>query len=220
MLFRSVELHMHTQMSTMDATASASDLIKQAAQWGHPAVAITDHGVVQAFPEAFGAAKKNNIKLIPGCEGYLIDDSAIVVENSDNRALEGISYVVLDVETTGLNKFTDMITEIGAVRIENGREAVSYTHLEPVFVAALEQKQHRVALAHPHLDQHIGGLVGIAGHIGKGKDMLLAQIVDPDHGALIRSQARVFVDYVIGVIEVVGNGDLVVLVKILQGIIV
>ena len=124
-----VELHMHTQMSTMDATASASDLIKQAAQWGHPAVAITDHGVVQAFPEAFGAAKKNNIKLIPGCEGYLIDDSAIVVENSDNRALEGISYVVLDVETTGLNKFTDMITEIGAVRIENGREVAEFSQL-------------------------------------------------------------------------------------------
>ena len=117
-----VELHMHTQMSAMDGVSSASDLIAQAAKWGHPAVAITDHGVLQAFPEAFGAAKKNDIKLIPGCEAYLIDDAAQIVDMPDNRPLDGATYVVLDVETTGLNTATDMIIEIGAVRIENGQE--------------------------------------------------------------------------------------------------
>ena len=124
-----VELHMHTQMSTMDGLSSASDLIKQAAKWGHPAVAITDHGVLQAFPEAFGAAKKNDIKLIPGCEGYLIDDAAQVVDLPDERALTDTPYVVLDVETTGLNVATDMIIEIGAVRFENGAEVGSYSQL-------------------------------------------------------------------------------------------
>ena len=124
-----VELHLHTNYSTMDACASASDLIKQAAAWGHKAIAVTDHGVVQAFPEAFGAAKKNNIKLIPGCEGYLIDDDAGIVENAGDLPLEGATYVVLDVETTGLNTRTDEIIEIGAVRIENGVEVGEFSEL-------------------------------------------------------------------------------------------
>jgi len=124
-----VELHMHTTYSTMDACASASDLIKQAAKWGHKAVAITDHGVVQAFPEAFGAAKKNGIKLIPGCEGYLIDDDADIVEAAENQSFDNAVYVVLDVETTGLNKLADQIIEIGAVRIENGVEVAEFSEL-------------------------------------------------------------------------------------------
>jgi len=124
-----VELHLHTNYSTMDACASATDLIKQAAAWGHKAIAITDHGVVQAFPEAFGAAKKNKIKLIPGCEGYLIDDDASIVENAGDIPFQGICYVVLDVETTGLNTRADEIIEIGAVRIENGVEVAEFSEL-------------------------------------------------------------------------------------------
>ncbi|MBR0463638.1 MAG: PolC-type DNA polymerase III [Clostridia bacterium] len=124
-----VELHMHTQMSAMDGLASAGDLIARAAKWGHPAVAITDHGVLQAFPEAFGAAKKNGIKLLPGCEGYLIEDAATIVERADDRPLEGGVYVVLDVETTGLSTGTDKIIEIGAVRLENGVETASFSQL-------------------------------------------------------------------------------------------
>ena len=78
-----IELHLHTQMSNMDAVASATALIERAAKWGHEAIAITDHGVAQAFPEAFGAAKKNNIKLLPGVEGYLTDDDQVVTGDCD-----------------------------------------------------------------------------------------------------------------------------------------
>ncbi len=124
-----VELHLHTNYSTMDACASASDLIKQAAAWGHKAIAVTDHGVVQAFPEAFGAAKKHGVKLIPGCEGYLIDDDAGIVENAGDIPLDGAVYVVLDVETTGLNTRADEIIEIGAVRVENGVEVAEFSEL-------------------------------------------------------------------------------------------
>ena len=129
-----IELHMHTNMSEMDGVSSASDLIKRAAQWGHPAVAITDHGVVQAFPEAFGAAKKNKIKLIPGVEAYLTDVTT-VVENADERGLHD-DIVVVDFETTGLNPRKNRIMEIGAVRIRNGQIVEEYSRfvnpMEPI----------------------------------------------------------------------------------------
>ncbi|MCE5343793.1 MAG: PolC-type DNA polymerase III [Eubacteriales bacterium] len=115
---RRVELHMHSTMSAMDATTDAAELVAQAAKWGHTAVAITDHGVTQAFPAAFGAAKKNKIKFIPGVEGYLCDLIPLV-ENADDRPLTQAT-VVLDFETTGLSPTVDRIIEIGAVRLENG----------------------------------------------------------------------------------------------------
>ena len=113
-----VELHMHTNMSTMDALTPAGDLIKRAIKWGHPAVAITDHGVVQSFPAAFNAVKGKDIKLIPGCEGYLIDEAEIVQDPDDRDFDEPI--IVLDFESTGLNTNTARVIEIGAVKLVGG----------------------------------------------------------------------------------------------------
>ncbi|MBR2288466.1 MAG: PolC-type DNA polymerase III, partial [Clostridia bacterium] len=109
-----IELHLHTNMSTLDALTPAEDLVARAIKWGHPAIAITDHGVLQSFPAAFKAAK-NDIKLIPGCEGYLIDDPTIVRNPVHRHVSEPI--VVLDFETTGLNTGTCRAIEIGAVRL-------------------------------------------------------------------------------------------------------
>ena len=114
-----VELHLHTQMSTMDAVTSVKELVKRAAKWGHKAIAITDHGVVQAYPDAYDAAKKNKIKVIYGMEGYLLDDSIPIVLSPNGHPLDG-EFVVFDIETTGLNTENDRITEIGAVKIKNG----------------------------------------------------------------------------------------------------
>ena len=122
-----IELHMHTNMSNMDAMTPAGDLIKRAIKWGHPAVAITDHGVVQAFPAAFNAVKKQPIKLIPGCEGYLIDENLVVQGAVPRDVNEPI--VVLDFESTGLNTQTDRVIEIGAVRLVNGTVADSMSVL-------------------------------------------------------------------------------------------
>ena len=121
-----VELHMHTNMSTMDALTPVGDLIARAVQWGHPAVAVTDHGVLQSFPAAFRAAK-GKIKLIPGCEGYLIDERDIV-ERADERPYDG-PIVVLDFESTGLNTSSARIIEIGAVKLEKGTIVDSFQEL-------------------------------------------------------------------------------------------
>ncbi|MCT4618655.1 MAG: PolC-type DNA polymerase III [Marinisporobacter sp.] len=113
-----VELHVHTQMSAMDGVSSTKSLVKRAKDWGHSAIAITDHGVVQAFPEAMDAAKKHDIKVIYGVEGYLVNDGEPIVINSNDKEINQC-YVVFDIETTGLSSKNDKITEIGAVKISN-----------------------------------------------------------------------------------------------------
>ncbi len=140
-----VELHCHTKMSDMDGVTDASVLVKRAYQWGHPAIAITDHGVVQSFPEANHAyddivsgyrkeyqtahpeVTKEQLKqiyppfkVIYGVEGYLVDDLKGMVENDQGQTLDD-AYVVFDIETTGFSPITNRIIEIGAVRVEKGK---------------------------------------------------------------------------------------------------
>lgn len=119
-----VELHMHTNMSQMDAVTSAGDLVNRAYQWGHKAVAITDHGVAQAFPDAMKAADKINkdeekIKIIYGVEAYFMDDLVESVKGDADTGFDG-TFICFDIETTGLSAVRDKITEIGAVKVENG----------------------------------------------------------------------------------------------------
>ena len=119
-----VELHMHTNMSQMDAVTSAGDLVNRAYQWGHKAVAITDHGVAQAFPDAMKAADKINkdeekIKVIYGVEAYFMDDLVESVKGDADTDFDG-TFICFDIETTGLSAARDKITEIGAVKVENG----------------------------------------------------------------------------------------------------
>lgn len=115
-----VELHMHTTMSAMDGVTPAKKLIERAAKWGHTAVAITDHGVVQAFPEAQMAEKDSGLKVIYGVEGYLVNNGIPVVLNENGKSTLDDTYVVFDLETTGFSSKNDKIIEIGAVKIKEG----------------------------------------------------------------------------------------------------
>ena len=114
-----VELHLHTTMSAMDAVCSANNIVAKAAKFGHKAIAITDHGVVQAFPDAQSAGKKNGVKILYGVEGYLVDNGTPVVSNGDEGDLDG-EFVVFDIETTGFSNKNDKIIEIGAVKLKDG----------------------------------------------------------------------------------------------------
>ena len=115
-----VELHLHTQMSQMDAVTSATDLIKCAIRWGHKAIAITDHGVAQSFPEAKKAAKDADIKIIYGVEAYLAPDNVTSAYDVKNQKINETTYCVLDIETTGISRFTEKITEFGIMKVKNG----------------------------------------------------------------------------------------------------
>ncbi len=116
-----VELHMHTQMSQMDAMTSATDLIKRAMKWGMKSIAITDHGVVQAFPEAHKLLGYDNpdMKIIYGVEAYLAPDKNAIVTNPKGQDID-TTYCVLDLETTGFSATTEKITEVGIMKIKNG----------------------------------------------------------------------------------------------------
>ena len=121
-----VELHCHTKMSDSDGVSSAKDILLQAYKWGHKACAITDHGVVQAFPEAkhlfdWGAPLKDtDFKVLYGMEGYIVDDLKGIVTNSKNQPMDN-KFVVFDLETTGISTAKHKIIEIGAVKVEDGK---------------------------------------------------------------------------------------------------
>ena len=139
-----VELHLHTSMSNMDALTNTKDAIKQAAAWGHKAIAITDHGCCQSFTEAlhvveaWGGGPKvagtdEVIKILYGCEGYYVNDvdDRIVVHGTKDMTFDQ-EFIAFDLETTGLSSRTDKIIEIGAVLLRNGKEVDRFqTFVDP-----------------------------------------------------------------------------------------
>lgn len=125
-----VELHCHTKMSDMDGVSDVKEIVARAHDWGHPAIAITDHGVVQAFPEANHYIEKldkeDPFKVIYGVEAYLVDDLTDIAVSANNQTLDD-TYVVFDIETTGFSAMEDRIIEIGAVKITEGQVVDSYS---------------------------------------------------------------------------------------------
>ncbi|HJA27249.1 MAG TPA: PolC-type DNA polymerase III [Candidatus Limosilactobacillus intestinigallinarum] len=115
-----IELHAHTEMSQMDATNSITELAQRAHQWGQPAIAVTDHGNVQAFPEAFKAANKFGIKMLYGMEANVVDDGVPLVYNENHEILLDNTYVIFDVETTGLSAIYDKVIELSATKMKDG----------------------------------------------------------------------------------------------------
>lgn len=147
-----VELHAHTLMSDMDAVVDAKKLVKRAFEWGHKAVAITDHGVVQSFPEANHALSAKdypeemkdavkNFKILYGMEAYIVDDLKKAVENDKGQSLDD-SYVVFDIETTGFGPVKDQIIEIGAVKVVGGKIVDKFsTFINPIIPIPYEITQ-------------------------------------------------------------------------------
>ena len=119
-----VELHCHTKMSDMDGVSEVTNIVKRAHDWGHPAIAITDHGVAQAFPEANHFIERlpadDPFKVIYGVEGYVVDDMVEVAVGGTNETFDD-TFIVFDLETTGLSSLNDKIIEIGAVKVKNGK---------------------------------------------------------------------------------------------------
>ena len=120
-----IELHLHTTMSTMDATNTIGEYVKQAIKWGQPAIAITDHAGLQGFPEAFsssydGKKDESKIKMLYGVEANVVDDGVPLVYNENHLPLKGQPYVIFDIETTGLSAIYDRIIQVSAVKMQDG----------------------------------------------------------------------------------------------------
>lgn len=169
-----VELHLHTQMSSMDAVTPADVLVKRAAAWGHKAVAITDHGVLQAYPDAYNAGKKNKIKILYGVECYLLDDELPVVWSTGEAAANHSLYagfVVFDIETTGLEAEKDKITEIGAVKVENGQIVDTFSTFVnpgiqiPEFIIKLTGITDEMVAEAPGIEQALESFLDFVGEL-------------------------------------------------------
>ncbi|WP_097005996.1 PolC-type DNA polymerase III [Lacrimispora amygdalina] len=157
-LEKRVELHCHTKMSDMDGVSEVKDLVKRAKKWGMPAIAITDHGCVQAFPDANHALDKGDtFKVIYGVEGYLVDDLKQLVENSHNQSFAD-SYVVFDIETTGFSSSRNRIIEIGAVKVTDGKIMDKFSAFVnpdvpiPFEIEQLTGINDSMVLPHPQID--------------------------------------------------------------------
>jgi DNA polymerase-3 subunit alpha (Gram-positive type) len=158
-LQKRVELHCHTKMSDMDGVSEVKDIVKRAKKWGMPAIAITDHGCVQSFPDANHALDKGDtFKIIYGVEGYLVDDLKQLVDNSRGQKLSD-TYVVFDIETTGFSSSKNRIIEIGAVKIQGGTVIDRYSTFVnpqvpiPFEIEKLTGINDNMVLPHPKIDE-------------------------------------------------------------------
>ncbi|SFR91340.1 PolC-type DNA polymerase III [Anaeromicropila populeti] len=153
-----VELHAHTLMSDMDGVVDVKALVKRAKKWGHKAIAITDHGVVQSFPEANHAIEKgDDFKVIYGVEAYLVDDLKEIIENDKGQSLDD-PCVVFDIETTGFGPVNDQIIEIGAVKVKEGKIVDKYSTFInpdipiPYVITQLTGIQDEMVMSYPKID--------------------------------------------------------------------
>ena len=159
-----VELHVHTQMSAMDCVADVGAMVNLAKDWGHKAIAITDHGVVQAFPDAFNAAG-GDIKILYGVEAYYINDGEDIILNPVDEKIENTEWVVFDVETTGFNPMQEEIIEIGAVKIKDGQvvdefsEFINPGRVIPPRITELTGITDQMVADAPSLEEVIPGFV-------------------------------------------------------------
>lgn len=168
-----VELHLHTLMSTQDGVCSITNYCQYAKALGHKAIAITDHGVVQSFPEAHKSAKQTGLKMIYGCELYMVDDQLKYVFNPKDIELNKATFVVLDLETTGLSTRHDRIIQFGAVKVEKGTQI---------------GKKNILINPRRKLDQKIIDITDITNEMLEGKptiEEVLPEIVEFVKGAIL-----------------------------------
>ena len=169
-----VELHTHTKMSEMVGVTDVEDLIKRAKEYGHKAIAITDYSVVHSYPAAYKTAKKlskddDKMKVIFGCEMYMIDDEALMITNPKDKKIDEEEFVVFDIETMGLNAYSNEIIEIGAVKIKAGRIIDRYSQLFnpgkpiPYKITEITGITDQLVANEPKIDQVIGKFVDFIG---------------------------------------------------------
>jgi DNA polymerase-3 subunit alpha (Gram-positive type) len=178
-----VELHLHTQMSAMDSIINVKDVVKRAGEWGHKALAITDHGVVQAFPDAYAAGEKHGVQIIYGVEAYLVDDGEPIIHNPYSENLDQTEFVVFDLETTGLNPSQHEIIEIGAVKFKGGEKIDQFKSFInpgvqiPAKITDITGINDRMVKDAPPLETVINEFVNFA-----GEGVLAAHNADFDYG--------------------------------------
>ena len=169
-----VELHTHTKMSEMVGVTDVEDLIKRAKEYGHKAIAITDYSVVHSYPAAYKTVKKlskddDKMKVIFGCEMYMIDDEALMITNPKDKKIDEEEFVVFDIETTGLNSHFNKIIEIGAVKIKAGRIIDRYSQLInpgisiPYHITEITSITNEQVANQPKIDEVIGKFVDFIG---------------------------------------------------------
>ncbi len=178
-----VELHLHTQMSAMDSVINVKNVVKRAGDWGHKAIAITDHGVVQAFPDAYSAGEKHGVQIIYGVEAYLVDDGEPIINNPFSSNLDQTEFIVFDLETTGLNPSQHEIIEIGAVKFKNGEKIDEFKSFInpgvriPAKITEITGINDRMVKDAPGLKAVIEQFVDFA-----GEGVLVAHNADFDYG--------------------------------------